>query len=89
MVLVSSVGYVIILDQDIMGIGSFIVLLFFEGEGGLFKMGISIVYWFFKGFFVGVNFFYVIGIIKQIEIQGSISVEESLYKYVFYVDFGL
>ena len=86
---VSSVGYAITLDQDIMGTGSSTVSSLFEGEGGLSKMGISTAYRLFKGFSVGANLSYVTGTIKQTETQGSISVEESSYKHAFYADFGL
>ena len=86
---VSSVGYAITLDEEVVGTNGGTISSLFQGEGGLSKMGISTAYLFGKRFSVGTNLSYVTGTITQTETQGTATEETSSYKHTFYADFGV
>ena len=86
---VSSVGYVITKEGDVAGGDNQTNTSYFEGSGGLSKIGISTAYKLWKGLSIGANFSYIAGTIEQTEINGSATDKNSSFKYAVYADFGL
>lgn len=89
MALVSSVGHIISLDQDVADTDGSTMTSLFQSEGGLSKVGTSVAYEPWKGFSLGANFSYVGGSILQTETQGSTTESNSSHKHTIYADFGL
>lgn len=85
----SSVGYAIKTKQDVSGIYNGTTDSYFEGEGGLSKIGLSAAFKLWQGLSIGTNVSYATGIISNKETSGSATDKYSSRKYAFYADFGL
>lgn len=86
---VSSVGYVITLDQQVEGAHGTTVTSQFEGEGGISKFTVSNAFLITNRLSAGVNLSYITGNVTQKEVQGSASIEHTSEKQAVYADFGL
>ena len=86
---VSSVGYAISLDQDVVGTDGSTVTSLFQGEEDYPKWVSALLIELWKGLSLGANFSYVGGTISQSETQGSATETNSSHKHTVYADFGL
>jgi len=85
---VSSVGYGISLDQQVVGTTA-TISSYFEGEGGLSRINLSNAFLIGKRFSLGVNLSYITGTITETETNGTASQTSTSYKNTFYADLGL